>query len=575
MKPAKSTKINNAKTTSRMLESVPVPQSIGNEHRVVELAESEITGIDSGNFEIMTSPDGPIAVTLAQSKLAVLLKQADKLILLVAKSQVAHHDVSTVRALLRRQNYNWTQEYLVGLEVIRSVYSKSGFDINEITVESNKKVAMEQAFIELIATAVKQHASDIHIKVEKYETKISFRVDGELAIFKEITASEGSTLSQAAFAMADTSDPTYISNEQQSARINGQTLSAMQFNGNVESLRLQFNPIAGGGRYLVIRILYQQKPSHQQDLISCGYASIQIEQITSMRLRTTGINIISGPTGSGKSTTLQRLISAQMRERPDISTITIEDPPEYIIEGAAQIPVTNAKTIDERSEKFSIAIAGALRSDPNNIMIGEVRDSSSAKLAFEAAMTGHSVWTTLHANSAISIIDRLLDLQVEPYKLSDISNISGLISQRLVKRIDPNHSITIDEAVKQNLIDKSLVAQLCKFGEEIFKRIRFNASSKFNQSITDHYSGRIIVAETILPNQDFLNLLQSGSKAEAETYWIQNLDGVTMFEAGFLHVVNGSVDPREIQHHFGSLGSLDVSRMQELCMKYILGFSSS
>ena len=531
---------------------------------VVEPTEKELADIKSVEYQILTSPDGTIPITYAQSKLIALISNTKGLILLVAKSKVMHHDVSSVKSLLRRKNISWQKEYLVELNIIRSIYTNSGLSVSEISIEPNKTVAMERVFIELLTEAVKQHASDIHVYVQKYETKIAFRVDGSVRTDREISAVEGTELCQAAFAMADTSDPTYIPNEQQSARVNGQTLKSMQFKGAVESLRLQFNPLAGGGRQMVVRILYDQKLNSYEDIDALGYAKSQIEQIKRMRQRTSGINIISGPTGSGKSTTLQRGITALMRERPGLSTITIEDPPEYVIEGAAQIPVTNAKSNDERTEKFNSAIAGALRSDPNTIMIGEIRDSSSAKLAFEAAMTGHSVWTTLHANSAISIIDRLLDLEVEPYKLSDIANISGLISQRLLKSVDPANFVSFEQAIKLKLIDEYFECQICEFGDQFFENLRFTYKSDVSPSPTDNSSGRTVIAETIVPDQEFLNYLQQGDKVSATNYWIENLNGMTMLEHGTIRMFCGEIDPREIEQHLGSLSNVDLDRVQTI-----------
>ena len=554
-----------ANNTTKLTKNIATTSNQQAANKAMEPSESELAEIKATEYQILTSPDGPAPITYSQSKLIVLIKHANKLILLVAKSQATHHDVSSVKSLLQRKKITWHNEYLVGLNIIRSIYANSGLNLSEITIESNKTVAMERVFIELLSDAVKQSASDIHVFVQKYETKISFRVDGILATNREFNAAEGIELCQAAFAMADTSDPTYISNEQQSARINGDTLKSMKFKDGVESLRLQFNPLAGGGRHMVVRILYDQKLSSEKDIDALGYSEFQIEQIKRMRQRTTGINIISGPTGSGKSTTLQRGLSALMRERPGISTLTIEDPPEYIIEGAAQIPVTNAKTNSERAEKFNIAIAGALRSDPNTIMIGEIRDKSSAKLAFEAAMTGHSVWTTLHANSAISIIDRLLDLEVEPYKLSDVSNISGLISQRLVKRINPANALSFDEGVQHEFIDSELEHKICELGNKMAGQVRFTDTTMESPSPMEHFSGRTVVAEIIVPDQEFLNYLQQGNKIAAKKHWIESLEGLTMLEHGLLRMLQGEIDPREIQQHFGKISHVDLQRVQAFC----------
>jgi len=118
--------------------------------------------------------------------------------------------------------------------------------------------------------------------------------------------------------------------------------------------------------------------------------------------------------------------------------LTVEDPPEYPILGAVQTPITNAPTEEDRAAEYQKAIKGAMRLDPDIIMLSEVRDPPTARLAVQAAMTGHQVWTTLHANGALAIADRLLDLGVAPILLSDPSVVAGLICQRLIKTLCPH-----------------------------------------------------------------------------------------------------------------------------------------
>ena len=199
-----------ANSTTKLTKNIASTSNQQAANKAMEPSESELAEIKATEYQILTSPDGLAPITYSQSKLTVLIKHANKLILLVAKSQATHHDVSSVKSLLQRKKITWHNEYLVGLNIIRSIYANSGLNLSEITIESNKTVAMERVFIELLSDAVKQSASDIHVFVQKYETKISFRVDGIVATNREFTAAEGIELCQAAFAMADTSDPTYI-----------------------------------------------------------------------------------------------------------------------------------------------------------------------------------------------------------------------------------------------------------------------------------------------------------------------------------------------------------------------------
>ena len=510
--------------------------------------------------DVLTSPMGKFPISGSQAKYVALIDYLGTPVLVVSKSQSKLHCVSEVRSQLRRQGVQWSRELLVGLDVVRMLYARIGYPLGDDNEGLTQTVAMERTFVELITEAANQNASDIHVFVRGFAAEVCFRINSEIVIHREMTSLDATELCQAAFAMADTSDPTYTPSEQQGARIVGGMLHSLGFKGEVESLRLQFNPLAGGGRHMVVRILYNQKAGSQEDIDTLGYSKSQIGMIKKMRQRTIGVNVISGPTGSGKSTTLQRGIAAVLRERPGLTALTIEDPPEYVIEKAAQIPVTNVHSSEDRTEKFRATISGALRSDPDIIMIGEIRDGSSAKLAFQAAMTGHMVWTTLHANGAISIIDRLRDLEVEPFKLWDIANIGGLIAQRLVRRIRHEASVTIREAAKSGYIETEFAKEISALAGKLRTKVRFADAHKEDQNYAGSMFGRTAVAEVILPDQSFLDLIRQGEKSAAVDYWKSNLGGLTMLEHGLLKVLQGEVDPREIEDKVGFFADIDKDR---------------
>ena len=146
---------------------------------------------------------------------------------------------------------------------------------------------------------------------------------------------------------------------------------------------------------------------------------------------------------------------AMLQERNyEINLITVEDPPEYPIPGARQMPVTNAMIEEAKEREFTKALSAALRSDPDSLMIGEIRTLSAADLAFRGALSGHNVWTTLHANNAPAILMRLKDIGVEDFKLQDPSIMKGMMAQRLFRKLCPSCRIKATENLKHPAVER-------------------------------------------------------------------------------------------------------------------------
>jgi len=505
---------------------------------------------------LLTMTGGPAEITPVQQQYVALLEDRR---LIVSRSHALHHEVSSVRSHLRLKGYTWRAEYHVDLEIIRQLYEQAEKIAPSQEGRVSDTVQMQREVMRLIQKAAEVRASDIHVVVHRYEAEIQLRVDSMITKQADLPAGTALELCQAAFAMSDVSDPTYMPMEQQGARITSTSLKGLQFPQGVQSIRLQFSPLPNGGRYMVARLLYEQKVGSDEDIDELGYAPMQIEQIRVMRRKPFGINVVSGPTGSGKSTTLQRNLVALMRERSGINVVTIEDPPEYIIAGAKQIPVSNAATADERREKFRQAITGALRLDPDIIMIGEIRDGVSAKLALEAAMTGHGVWTTLHTNDGISNLDRLRDMGVEIFNLTDASLMTGLVGQRLVRKTKQGNSVSFEEGVERGYLDQRTADILRSLAGSRADQIRFADTDKLTD--LSKFSGRTVVAETILPDQAFLDLYRDGRKPEAIKYWLTHLRGMTMLEHAFAKMCLGLVDPREVQDKVGLIEMIDKDRV--------------
>ncbi len=267
----------------------------------------------------------------------------------------------------------------------------------------------------LLFRAVKDRASDIHVEPYEKEVAVRFRIDGNLydimKIPKRLQNSVGSRIKLlGALNIAEKRLP-------QDGRIR------IKIAGKDIDLRLSTVPTAHGER-LVMRLL--DKSSVVLELSALGFDPVMMKTMEELITKPFGIILVTGPTGSGKTTTLYACLSQINRE--DINIITVEDPIEYQLSGIGQIQV---------NEKVGLTFANGLRSilrqDPDVILIGEIRDRETAEIAVQASLTGHLVLSSIHTNDACSSISRLVDMGVEPFLVS--TSLIGIVAQRLVRRV--------------------------------------------------------------------------------------------------------------------------------------------
>lgn len=421
------------------------------------------------------------------------------------------------------------------------------------------QLQMQKDFVNVVARAASMKVSDIHIVVAN-STQIMFRTNGMMTTVMEYNKEWGESFVRAAFASSDISDSNYAQNEFQGAQKLGSTplrgsKGKLMLPHNILAIRLQFNPIAFGSQYLVMRLLYaDDNPDGSGDLASLGFGEYEENLFYRLRAVPVGLSIIAGPTGSGKSTTLQRNMIKLLQEKNyEINLITVEDPPEYPIPGARQMPVTNANSEEEKDEEFTKALSAALRSDPDVMMVGEVRSIAAAELTFKGALSGHGVWTTLHANSAPAIVTRLRDMGVKTFMLNDPELIKGLISQRLFRRLCPHCRVSVKELLDQPSVQR-LKTALGDFGiENTYVR---GPGCKYcdNTGI----KGRMSVPEIILPDANFLDLMISGETRKAIDYWTSDLNGRTLKDAAIERMLKGYIDLDEVERWCGLLDQRPV-----------------
>ena len=453
--------------------------------------------------------------------------------------------------LLRQNDRPLKEPYYSDLGLLSNIYKTHDERLgsgNRSRVDYDNQ--MQKDFVDIIARAATQKVSDIHIEVAD-QTTIYFRIDGSMQPVFEYNSQWGEAFVRAAFASADISNSSYAQNEYQTAQKDGRTplrgTKDLYLPAGVLGIRMQFNPIAFGSQYVVMRLLYDN-PSEG---IKSEQEFNDYEQKLLLRLRSapTGLVIVAGPTSSGKSTTLVRNMALMLKERRyEINLITVEDPVEQKIFGAHQMPVVNAVNEEQREAKFTEALAAALRSDPDTLMVGEIRTLSAAQLTVKGALSGHNVWTTLHANSAMGALMRLLDMGVEAFKLKDETMIRGLISMRLFKKLCPH--------CRERLADKHNHPAYNRvkdaFGELGLNQVyvRGPGCEYCNGTGT---AGRIKAGEIIITNSEFLNLALAGETESALKYWLEKMNGRTLKEAAIELMLRGIIGVDELERWVGML----------------------
>ncbi len=452
--------------------------------------------------------------------------------------------------LLRGQNRPMREPFYADLGLVAAIYKNHLERMGDGGRGGDYDNQMQKDFVDIIAKAAAQKVSDIHIEVAD-QTTIYFRIDGSMQPVLEYNSQWGESFVRAAFASADISNSNYAQNEYQSAQKDGATplrgTKDLYLPTGILGIRMQFNPIAFGSRYVVMRLLYDNPSEGIKTAQEFG----EYEQKLLMRLRAfpTGLVVVAGPTSSGKSTTLVRNMSLMLKERHyEINLITVEDPAEQKIFGAHQMPVVNASNEEMREEKFTEALAAALRSDPDTLMVGEIRTLAAAQLTVKGALSGHNVWTTLHANSAMAALTRLLDMGVEGFKLKEETMMRGLVSMRLFKKLCPY--------CRERLIDHpdhpAYKRVMDAFGELGLRQVYIRGAGCEECRGTGTL-GRIKAGEIIIPNSEFLQLALSGNTDGAVRYWLENLGGRTLKESAMELMLSGIIGIDELERWVGLL----------------------
>lgn len=397
------------------------------------------------------------------------------------------------------------------------------FDLQDSSsIDSENMAPIAKAFSEVVTRAVRMRASDIHVEPGKQVLRIRYRIDGILRDISELPIFIARPLIShikvlSSLQITETRKP-------QDGRYQS-TIDDKPIDMRVSVIPTIF------GESVTIRLL--GSANFTGSITDLGFSQKNLGLIEKILNKPWGMVLASGPTGSGKTTTLFALL-ARVKSR-DKKIITVEDPVEYKFEDIRQIQVNY-----EVGLSFAVGLRSILRQDPDIVMVGEIRDSETAAIATQAALTGHLVLSTIHTNDAPSAVVRLVDMGIQPYLIS--SGLIGVIGQRLVRKICPY-------CIKQS--DEDAYA-LKEFGFELKEGAKTYIGTGCPRCFNTGYSGRIAVAEVMSVDNVLRRLITEKASTDDIRESARKQGMITMLEDGINKVMTGATSLSELIRNVGS-----------------------
>ena len=368
----------------------------------------------------------------------------------------------------------------------------------------------------ILVSASKKNSSDIHFDPADNHMKVRFRIDGKLDTFTIVPNTAKQNLIARLKIMAGMNIT--------ETRLPQDGAIRTVIEGISLDLRVSSLPTKRGEK-VVVRIM--DYSMSLKGLESLCFNDINYKKILKMISQPNGIILVTGATGSGKSTTVYSLL--QRLNTDDTNLITVEDPVEMEIEGMNQVQVNS-----EIGLSFATVLRSILRQDPNVIMIGEIRDSETAQIAVRASITGHLVLSTIHTNNSLSTIERLLDMDVERYLLA--SALEGIISQKLARKLcDKCKRLRPANNYEKNLFRTILGLDVSQVYEPVgCPECSFG------------FKGRVALHEVLLINQDIRDAISNQVSKEKLRTLVYNKDVITMIQDGFYKILAGFTTITEV-----------------------------
>jgi len=401
-----------------------------------------------------------------------------------------------------------------------------------------ERQAQELPIIRIVETLLKhailQRASDIHIEPMEKEVLVRYRIDGILHDAMTLPLQTKSGIVARIKVLSNLKLDEH--------RLPQDGRFKIETEDYKYSVRVSILPVFNGEK-VVMRLLPEQVKGY--DLRELGLRGSALEWVQEALKKPVGMILVTGPTGSGKTTTLYSML--EILNSPEVNISTIEDPIEY------RMPRINQTQVNPKiGLTFAQGLRALLRQDPDIIMVGEIRDKETASLAVNAALTGHLVLSTLHTNSAAGAIPRLIDMKVEPFLLSSTLNI--VIAQRLVRRLceekekyflKQENLKTLNKYCDLKKIEKTLKKEKILTGKKTLKDIPFYRP-KPSKECQEGYKGRIGIYEVLRVSEAIKELIQKGASSDQIQQQAQKEGMELMIEDGFVKAAQGITSIEEV-----------------------------
>ncbi len=431
------------------------------------------------------------------------------------------------------------EKYRGDFSGVQQAVKATNEEVAEQQVNSNVKTIVQdspisKALTTILSYAARSKASDIHIEPLESSLIIRCRIDGVLRKIMDLPKTVAPALVSRIKILSN------LKIDEHRTPQDGQ-FTVLVDDKEID-LRIAISPVTWGEQ-VVIRLL--DKTGMVMDIEKMGMSGRALRSVLTGIRKPNGMILTSGPTGSGKSTTLYALI--QQIKSEEINIVTLEDPVEYKMDGINQIQVNV-----DAGLTFASGLRSILRQDPDVVMVGEIRDSETAGLAVQAALTGHLVFSTLHTNSAAGILPRLLDMGIEPFLLASTLNV--VIGQRLVRRISEKRETYKSSNLETDGIN-SLIGDLLPDSKEDVARVsedlgypglpirnedHYILSKGIESKETPGgYKGRAGLYETIDVDEDIQKMIINHSTANEIMRLAKSKGTVTMRQDGMLKVLSG------------------------------------
>lgn len=504
---------------------------------------------------LLTAPSGELGLDRADKRFALLGEDDDgRKRFFVVQSESEQSPTLGQEAFIKATQLGWRFACRITAppDVLEVLYAKAA--PRQSKIEEGEESGMHRLFHDIGADAYRRNASDIHITVLGEEGTIAYRINGELEVQSNLTRERATALCAAAY-------NTLTEGGSVKTGFNPRTLqdAVIQQNYAEGMVRFRYScmPLAPEGFDVTLRVIPIGVHMRRKSFTQLGYSPDQNETLERMFGTSSGLILFAGTTGSGKSTSLAHALMGVAEANPGKKIRTVEEPVEFRIPGAYQTPVV--RMTGDNSD-FTNVLRQILRSDPDVIMIGEIRDVATAEVTIQAVRSGHLCVSTLHADGAPICYDRLAGMGVPRNDLASVGLVAGLVYQRLVPVLCEHCKIPGDDLATSSLCDqriRAVISRVQKVNNGNLKNIFFRNPMGCKHCVRGH-TGRTVAAEILRPTPGMLDAIAAKDSNTLWRMWRSTISqghptimtGRTAFEHAIYKMRQGIVSPTAVESEF-------------------------